>query len=153
MLKQRNRDVCIYYKKCIDSVTSSILARGHCSCNHTQSSNGVLILFQRLLQVLGRDLFCLIFFRSVPSLRGWPVMLTKAILASSNCYIKNVPSAWGWAQRWTLNRGNWENIVWLPNTPKYSFTIAVIHHLFLALCQHSNFQQLLSRDLTALFLL
>lgn len=98
-----------------------------------------------------RGLFCLVFVRSVLSLRGWPVMLTKAIRASSNCCIKNVPSAWGWAQRWTLNRGNWENIVWLPNTPKYSFFIAVIHHFFWALCQYSNFQQLLSRDLTALF--
>lgn len=158
----RGMKMCAYTtrSKFIDSVTSSILASIHCSCNHTPSSNGVLITFQRLLQVFCPSIrekwyrgFCLIFVRSVLSLCGWSVMLIQAIPASSNCYIKNVPSARGWAQRWTCNRGNWENVVWLPNTPKNSFFIAVIHHLFWALCQHSNFQQLLSRDLTALFLL
>lgn len=144
-----------------DSKTSSTLARGHCSCNQSASGNGVLITFQDVItsilsyywvKVVLRGMFCLTIVRRVPSLWCWQAMLTRAISASLDCYAKIVQSAWG-VQKWTFNRGNWETILLLPNTSKYSFTIAVLHHLFGALCQFTNFQQLLSRDLTALFLL
>lgn len=77
-----------------------------------------------------RGMFCLTMIRSTLSLWRWPAMLTRASSASLNCYARNIQSAWG-VRRWTRTRGNWENIILLPNTPRYPFIIAVIHHVVL----------------------